>query len=78
MAWPNRRGGFWPPRRRQTTFRRPHPAAGSDFKQAFFQLIAEAAFSAPEYGGNLCSVPRSFRELFPFGFRVNREGVTGF
>jgi len=24
-----------------------------------------------------CSVPRSFRELFPIGFRVNREAVRG-
>jgi len=30
-------------------------AAGSDFEQAFLQLIAEAAFSAPEYGGNLAA-----------------------
>ena len=28
--------------------------------------------------GGYCSVPRSFRELFPFGFRVNREAVTGY
>jgi hypothetical protein len=27
--------------------------------------------------GEECSVPRLFRELFPFGFRVNREGVVG-
>jgi hypothetical protein len=25
----------------------------------------------------LCGVPRFFRELFPFGFRMNREGVAG-
>jgi len=25
MVWPICRGGFWPPRRWQTTFRRPHP-----------------------------------------------------
>ncbi len=31
--------------------------AGADFKDAFFQLIAEAAFSAPEYGGNLAAWP---------------------
>jgi hypothetical protein len=24
-----------------------------------------------------CGVPRFFRELFPFGFRMNREGVAG-
>ena len=31
-----------------------------------------------EQTGQVCSVPRSFRELFPFGFRVNREAVTGY
>jgi len=35
-------------------------AAGPDFRQVFPGLLCEAAFSAPEYGGNLATWPEVF------------------
>ncbi len=35
-------------------------AAGPDFNHVFFALLAEAAFSAPEYKGNLATWPEIF------------------
>jgi len=44
-------------------------------KRKYAYAPAEAEVEIPVHE---CSVPRSFRDLFPFGFRVNREAVTGY
>src|SRR5258708_37278191 len=57
------------------------PVCG-DQVSLYNEVLSEfQAFGAEVLGisvdGPWCSVPRSFRELFSFDFRVNREAVTG-
>jgi len=48
--------------------------AGGDFQIMFFQLIAEASFSAPEYGGNLAAWQEIFYpgDSLPAGYTGNQ------
>ena len=46
-------------------------ATGSDFQEIFFPLLAQAAFSAPEYKGNLTAWPEIFYpgDSLPTGYK---------
>jgi len=55
---------------------------GSAVSEATLQAARQEQHAALEPYENrlveICSVPRFFRELFPFGCRGNREAMTGY